>query len=150
MFDSIEKFLGNLVQGTDAPELDEEQLRVAGAALLVHCANADGKRTSEEDAKLRQILASWFELTSADVDEVIAVAERQERDAVDLHRFTRVLHAQLDRDARRAMVRRLWDIAAADGRIDQDERHLVSRIAGLLDVELRDTVAARRAAERDA
>jgi uncharacterized tellurite resistance protein B-like protein len=45
------------------------------------------------------------------------------------------------------MVQLLWEIADSDGRIDSDERRMVSLTAQLLDVEVKDAVAARHAAQ---
>lgn len=146
MLRSIETFLSELFDDKAAQICDEEELRVACAALLVHCANADGVRSSAEDVKLRDILTLHFKLTADDINRVIAAAEQQERDAIDVHRFTRVLHQRLDRDGRQRMVGWLWQMANADGTINRDERNLVSLAAQLLDVEVRDSVALRQAA----
>ena len=98
---------------------------------------------------MRQILKEHFKLSPSEIDRVVATAEQREADAVDIHRFTRVLHGRLDREGRQRMVKRLWEVANADGVIDGDARHTVSLTAQLLDVEVRDSVALRQAAERE-
>ena len=148
MFNNLERFLSDLFEGKPAELGDEQEERVACAALLVHCANADGIRAPAEDAKLREILTEHFKLNTADIEKVIATAEKQERDAVDLHQFTWALHQRLDREGRQRMVGWLWEIASADGTIDRSERNTVSLAAQLLDVEVRDSVALRQAAEK--
>lgn len=148
MFTSIDKFLNELFDNKPAQLTDEAEERVACAALLVHCANADGIRSESEDAKLTAILTEHFKLSSDEISQIISAAEAQERDAVDLHRFTRVLHQRLDREGRQRMVKWLWEIAHADGTIDRDERNTVALAAQLLDVEVRDSVALRQAATR--
>lgn len=145
MIANIANFLNDFVGGAPAHRLDETELRVACAALLVHCAHADGEHCHTEDAKLREILISSFELSGADAESVIETATRQQQNAVDLHRFTRVIHKHLDRDGRKRMVRQLWEVANADGTIDAEERALVSITAQLLDVEGHDAVALRQA-----
>ncbi len=146
MLRNFETFLGSLFDDNATAVTDEEELRVATAALLVHCANADGSRSASEDARLMRILEEHFELGPAEATAVIAAAEAQERDAIDLHRFTRVLHQRLDRDGRQRMVGWLWELANADGKIDASERQMVSLAANLLDVEIHDSVALRQAA----
>ena len=146
MLRNFETFLGSLFEENTTAVTDEEELRVATAALLVHCANADGSRSKSEDTKLTRILKEHFKLSAADATAVIAAAEAQERDAVDLHSFTRVLHRRLDRDGRQRMVGWLWELANADGEIDANEGHMVSLAAKLLDVEVHDSVALRQAA----
>jgi uncharacterized tellurite resistance protein B-like protein len=146
MLQKIERFLVELVSEKGTRTLDEEELRIASAALLVHCAKADGHQSAEENVKLRSLMKEQFDLRSDQIETIIATAEQQEQEAVDLHRFTRVLHKQLDRDECKRMVQLLWEMADADGKIDSDERHIVSLTAHLLGIEVHDSVAARQAA----
>ena len=127
--------------------LSEEEVQVACAALLVHCAKADGHKSDVEDAKLREVLADRFSLTEADVRALIEDAERREADAGDLHKFTWVVHQNLDGVGRFDIVRLLWEISHADAKIDHEEKAAVNLVASMLDVELADAVALRRRVE---
>jgi uncharacterized tellurite resistance protein B-like protein len=75
--------------------------------------------------------------------------------AVDLHRFTSVLCAQLDQDGRKQIIEMLWEIAMADCVVHEFESNLVWRVAELLGVSARDrellrkTVASRRGLEAE-
>lgn len=149
MISSLENFLNDLFDGQPEQLVDEDEERIACAALLVHCANADGMRSAAEDSKLRDILSDHFKLSNNDIERIVTTAEQKEAAAVDMHRFTRVLHKRLDREGRQRMVKWLWEVAHADGVIDGDERQTVSLAAQLLDVEVRDSVALRQAAERE-
>ncbi|MGI9523378.1 MAG: TerB family tellurite resistance protein, partial [Hyphomicrobiaceae bacterium] len=150
MLESIESFLNDLFDGGDRVALDDDQVRIASAALLVHCARSDGRQSASEEGRLRTILSSHFALSDAEADQVVTTAAAQERDAVDIHRFTRVLHQRLDRVGRQQMIGWLWEVAQADGSIGPDEHRMVSLAAQLLDVETRDSVALRQAAVRGA
>jgi uncharacterized tellurite resistance protein B-like protein len=147
MLEKINTFIANLIGDNPLDRLGEAEMRVACAALLVHCAKADGYQSPEETARLREILTARYGLTGAEVDELIEEAERREAESVDVHKFTRVLHQNLDRAGRQEIVRLLWEISHADHNIDYDERRLVTLVAGLLDVEIHDAVALRRDVE---
>jgi uncharacterized tellurite resistance protein B-like protein len=147
MLRKIEVFFNRILNEGENKKLDAGEVEIASAALLAHCAKADGEQTPEETAQLKAVLGERFDLTPTEIDSVIEAAEARERDAIDLHQFTRVLHQSLDREARIHMVQLLWEIADADGRIDSDERRMVSLTAQLLDVEVHDAVAARHAAQ---
>jgi uncharacterized tellurite resistance protein B-like protein len=147
MLRKIEMLFNRILNEGENRKLDVHEVQIASAALLAHCAKADGEQSAEETAHLKTVIAQRFDLTPSEVDSVIEAAEARVRDAIDLHRFTRVLHRSLDRDARIHMVQLLWEIADADGRIDSDERRMVSLTAQLLDVEVHDAVAARHAAQ---
>jgi uncharacterized tellurite resistance protein B-like protein len=147
MLRKIEVFFNRIMNEGENKKLDAREIEIASAALLAHCAKADGEQSAKETAHLKTVLGQRFDLTQEEIDSVIEVAEARERDAIDLHQFTRVLHRSLDRDARIHMVQLLWEIADADGQIDSDERRMVSLTAQLLDVEVHDAVAARQAAQ---
>lgn len=147
MLRKIETFFNRILNETESQVLGAHEIEIASAALLVHCAKADGEQSAEETAHLKSVLRDRFNLSQEEIDSVIEAAEAREREAIDLHRFTRVLHKNLDRDARIDMVRLLWEIADADGRIDNDERRMVSLTAHLLDVQVHDAVAARQAVQ---
>ncbi|MEO1280982.1 MAG: TerB family tellurite resistance protein [Pseudomonadota bacterium] len=149
MLSKIESFFTSMM-GDEAPTegLSENEVAIASAALLVKCAKADGTRSAEEDAKLLEVITTGLSLSVEEAESVIEFAEKRERDALDVHQFTKRLHANLGREDRQRMVGWLWDMAQADGKIDGDESHTVALIARLLDVEVRDTVKLKREAKR--
>jgi uncharacterized tellurite resistance protein B-like protein len=72
------------------------------------------------------------------------MGEQSDREAVDFYHFTSVLKHTLDDDGRRKIVEMLWDIAFADGLVDEVEENTIWRIAELLGVSTRDRVLLRQ------
>jgi uncharacterized tellurite resistance protein B-like protein len=122
----------------------EEELRLAAAALLVHAAVIDGEVAAEERRKLQATLQARFELSENDALRLMREAEVREHEAVDLYRFTSVLCAELDQDGRKRIIEMLWEVAMADGVVDEFEANLVWRTAELLGVSTRDRVLLRK------
>ncbi len=147
MLRKIEALFNRILNEHEPQRLGAHEIEIASAALLVHCAKADGEQSVEETTHLQSALEEHFDLSQDEITSIIEAAEAHEREAIDLHRFTRVLHQNLDRDGRLNMVRMLWEMADADGNIDHDERRMVSLTAKLLEVEVHDAVAARQAAQ---
>lgn len=133
-------------EGDDAsvPLVDDE-LQLATAVLLIRASVIDGVTDVAEVAKLPQLLKSRFELSSEDVDELIAQAGQKEADAVDLYSFTRVITKKLDLDGRRRVVEMLWEMAFADGVLDDYEANLIWRVSELIGVSTRERVELRQA-----
>jgi tellurite resistance protein len=73
-------------------------------------------------------------------------ATTNEREAVDLYRFTSVLKRRLDEDGRKQVIGMLWDMAHADGTVHEFEENVVWRVAELLGVSTRERVELRREA----
>ena len=133
----------------------EEELRLAAAALLVHALAIDGEVTNEERRKLNALLQTHFGLGDDEARRLIREAIVRDHGAVDLHRFTSVLCAQLDQDGRKQIIEMLWEIAMADRVVHEFESNLVWRVAELLGVSARDrellrkTVASRLGLEAE-
>ncbi|MEC9368402.1 MAG: TerB family tellurite resistance protein [Pseudomonadota bacterium] len=139
-----ERFTGsdNAVQA-----LDDEQMRVAAAALLLHTANIDGEVHKTEIQRVRRLLEQRFELDPGAASSLMDEAEKREQEAVDLYGFTSVLTAQLDRPGRLKIVEMLWEVVMADGIIHEFEANLVWRAAELLGVTSSDRIALRKSVE---
>ena len=151
MFEAFRKFLSDCTDGDKHPtRFDENDYRLAAAALLVHAAGIDGEVSAVERDKLHAILERNFELDEAETDELVLEATQAEQQSVDLYHFTSRISRSLDEAGRLRIVEMMWEIAFADGRVTEFEDNLLWRAADLLGVssreriELRHKVAAAR------
>jgi len=153
MFESFRKFLSEVSDGDKHPtHFEHNDYRLAAAALLVHAAAIDGDVSDAERGKLRALIKKEFELDEATTDELVAEATEAENESIDLYHFTSVINGSLNEEGRRRVVEMMWEIAYADGDVDEFERNLIWRAADLLGIssreriELGHEVARRRAA----
>ena len=116
----------------DSPHSDTLDLQLAAAALLVDVARSDYRRDPEEDDALRRALKQCFDLDTAAVDDLLDRAEIESQRAVGVYPFTTLVNEQCSETEKIALVRQLWEVAAADGDIDKYEDHLIRKIADLL------------------
>jgi len=125
----------------------EEDYHLAAVALLIRVANVDGQTDLAERRRLKRIIEEWFGLDAKAASELIMMGEQSDREAVDFYHFTSVLKRALD--GCQKIVEMLWDIAYADGVVDEFEENTIWRIAELLGVSTRDRVLLRqRVAEK--
>lgn len=117
--------------------------RTAVAALLVHVMAVDGVVTNEERVKLKALLEKAFGLNEDETEELIAEAERQDRESVDLYNFTSLIKRSLDEAGRFRVIEMLWELTLADGDIEEVEKNVMWRIANLIGVSPRDRVLLR-------
>lgn len=139
------------ISGAEAasPPMGAEDYQVAAAALLVRAGQIDGSSGAEERRKLEQVLARRFELSPGDVADLIEQAEQEDREAVDLYRFTSVIKRRLDEPGRVRLIEMMWDMAYADGEVHEFEENLIWRVAELIGVSSRDRIHMRQRAARD-
>ena len=144
MFAALRNLIAELSQGEQRREFEENDYRLAAAALLVHAAMIDGGISDAERIKLSSRLRRRFDLDEAAAETLIEQATDAEREAVDLYRFTSLLTRSLDDAGRRHIVELMWEVVFADGRVSEFEDNLLWRVADLLHVESRDRIELRR------
>lgn len=131
--------------GAPAADRDENQeLRLAAAALLIEAARMDGNVDAAERHAIAEQLAGCFNLGGEETDALIEAAETKVDESTQLYPFTRVISDRFSEDERIRMIEMLWTVAYADRRLHDYEASLVRRVAGLIHVADRDNGAARK------
>ncbi len=145
MFERLRQFLEEMT-GPDPAERDfgEGDFRLAAAALLVHVAEADGFFSEPERRSLLLLLQQRFDLDNEAARRLVAAAQKSDREAVDLFRFTSILQHALSFPDRRRLIEMMWTIAYADGEAQEFEENIIWRVSELLGVPSRDRIALRR------
>jgi uncharacterized tellurite resistance protein B-like protein len=138
MLKEIASLLEKLTGSEPNEKLGEDELRVASAALLVHTMAIDGVITKTESEQLRALLATHFNLTGDEVNRLVIQAEREERAAIDIYRFTSVLRDRLPLEQKRDIIAMMWRLVFSDGKLGPLEDNLIWRTAELLAVPTRD------------
>jgi uncharacterized tellurite resistance protein B-like protein len=152
MLDILRNFVSDLTGGDKHPaRFEENDYRLAAAALLIHASTIDGEVSAAERDKLRSVLKSHFALDDAATAELIDMGTQAEQEAVDLYHFTSLISRSLDEAGRLGIVEMMWEIVLADGRVTEFEDNLMWRAADLLGVSSRDRIALRQrvAGERE-
>jgi uncharacterized tellurite resistance protein B-like protein len=146
MLQLLKEFLNDVGIGEKpASRFSEDDYRLAAAALLIHVMSVDGQETGAEHEMLQDLLKRQFDLDDDAVDELIAAATAADREAVDLYSFTSLINRSLDEDGRRRIVKMMWEMVYADGRMNEFEDNVVWRASDLLGISQRDRVEMRLA-----
>jgi len=129
----------------DRPE-DDRLVPLAAATLLIEVAWADHDIAGEELAAVHAALTSQFDLSEAEIEEIIRESRAQHDESVGLYGFTRTLVEAWDEPTRFELVVQLWRLALADAHLDRFEEHMIRKIAELLYVSHARFIQAKRTA----
>ena len=124
---------------SDLPD-DEAALHLAAAALLVEIARSDHALDGIELERMRDVLARDWGVEDEDLDDLLTVAKSASETSVSLHEQIDLINRSFSPDRKVALVRGLWEIACADGRIHHHEEALIRRLADLLYVSHTDFI----------
>ena len=147
MFDHLRKLLQQSAARPAASAEAERQL--AAAVLLLEIARADYAHDDAERVALRTGLAREFHVSEAALDALLSQAELRAKQSVSLSEFVKTLNDTMTPEAKRGLLRLLWDVAHADGHVDPHEEHLIRQLADLLHLSHADFIRGKLDAAGD-
>jgi uncharacterized tellurite resistance protein B-like protein len=121
-----------------------DALEVALAALLVEAANSDHHFDESERATIARLLERRFGLSHEDARALLAAGEREAGREAEIFHLTRTINQRWSRAEKIELIEMLWEVAYADGVLDEYEDSLLRRVGGLVYVPDRERGLARR------
>lgn len=113
-------------------EQESHRLQLATAVLLIEVMQSDSGASEIEVATVERLLKERFNLTTDELAQLMALARSRQEAAHDLHAFTSQLHAAFDAAEKQRIVEMFWQVAYADGKLDDHEHHLMRKLGDLL------------------
>ena len=117
----------------EIPEFDVSQL--ATTSLMILTAKYDGEFDEVEKDEILKMISDFYSFDKNKIDRIFETALSLTEKANDIHQFTSELNKSLNDDEKLSIIKMLWKIVIADGRIDDYENALIRKISGLLYVD---------------
>ncbi|MDZ7862253.1 TerB family tellurite resistance protein [Acidovorax sp.] len=122
-------------------------LQLATAVLLFDVMRSDDNTSDAERAQAMAALRQRFGLSDEALAELMVQAEQTATRANDYFSFTSLMNDEFTQDQKIQVVEFMWQVAYADGALDANEHHIISKVAGLLHVTHGEYIAAKMRAK---
>ena len=134
MIDIVKRFFSNTTAevSKDANQKTEHDLRVATCALFLEMAHIDETFTQEELETILTILKEKYGLSQEHADALVAEADKELAESVDLWRFARLINENYTIDEKLEIIEILWQMVYVDGKMDRYEHYLMNKLKNLL------------------
>ena len=142
------KFDSNSVRGEE--RVSDSDLRIAACALLLEMSLIDGKFGKRERNRLLKILGQEYDLSGEEVESLIKRSREELDESIDLWAFTNAINQHYSIDEKLHLTEKMWEIAYADGTLDQHEDYLVHKVANLLHLSHAQLMDAKLEAKKSA
>jgi uncharacterized tellurite resistance protein B-like protein len=151
MITAITSFFENFLKPAkdDSSTTATDKLHLATAALLIELSVADHERHDDETRTLRKILGETFLLQDKQLDELWELAHKEARSATSLYQFTSLINSGFGYEEKVRVLKHMWEVAYADGRIDRYEDHMIRKVADLLYLSHNDFIRMKLASRPD-
>lgn len=134
MLDIVKRFFSNTAAevSKDANQKTEHDLSVATCALFLEMARIDETFTQEEMDTILTILKEKYGLSQEHADALVAEADKELAESVDLWRFARLINENYTIDEKIEIIEILWQMVFVDGKMDRYEHYLMNKLKNLL------------------
>ncbi len=132
-----------------SPEQTEHALQVAAAVLMIEVMKMDFEIKDEEQDQILVLLKDEFSLNEQEANALYDIATDKALFATDFHEFTRLLNDHYSADQKIRLIRLLWKVALADGKVHAYEEHLIRRVSDLLHLRHSEYIQAKLAEVHD-
>lgn len=150
MLKSVQSFFSKHIQSGDAERSPEHAQQLAAAALLFEVSRSDRDIDATEKQRIEDIVRSKFDLSREEVETLMELAEQEVQEAASLFGFTSLINDQWSIDQRVHLAELMWQVAFADGRLDDHEVHLMRKIQKLLHIPHKRFIGAKLQAREEA
>jgi uncharacterized tellurite resistance protein B-like protein len=134
MLDSLKHFFSQ-DDGAESPKAGRRSahdVRVATCALFVEMTRIDDKFTPAETETILSILQAKYGLSREHADALLAEADQELEQSVDLWQFAKLINDNYSIDEKIEIIETLWRMVYVDGKMDRYEHYLMNKLKNLL------------------
>ena len=111
------------------------EIELTAAVLAYEIARSDGEIGEEELVLLMDEIKIISNKVGKNENEILKIIEIYSKDSVSFHEFVEDINKNYNKDEKHSLIKFMWDIAFADGKLDVDEEKLVRRVADLIKIK---------------
>ena len=141
---------GNNAQSELSSKYNQEtQLQIATCALFLEIANSDDYFSIEEKVFIEKTMKEEFNLNDELVTELLKHATQQTDESVSLYEFTDIINKQFGRNEKLEILKNLWRLVFADGKLDMNEESFMRTISNNMHLEHSDMIRTKLEAKEE-
>ena len=127
MFNFFKKQNQNIAKSEPSFEIE-----LTAAVLAYEIARSDGDVDNDELSVLMEEIEKIGAKVGKESFEILKIVESYSKDSVSFYEFIEDINKNFSKEEKLSLLKFLWKIAYADGRLDVDEERIVRRVADLI------------------
>ena len=111
------------------------EIELTAAVLAYEIARTDGEISNSELTLLMEEIKIISQKVGKDENEILRIIEIYSKDSVSFYEFIEDINKNYSKEEKHSLIKFMWDIAFADGRLDVNEERLIRRLADLIKIK---------------
>ena len=118
-----------------AEEKPSFEIELTAAVLAYEIARSDGDIGDEELVLLMEEIKVISKKVGKDQDDILKIIEIYSKDSVSFFEFVEDINSNYSKEEKHSLLKFMWKIAYADGKLDVNEERLIRRLADLIKIK---------------
>ena len=128
--------------------MDSNKTILYSSCLFLIIAKSDDKLLKEEINIIKEIISDFFQTDRQKTTDIIKQSLIEIEKSIDIYQFSKYLNSQLNYTDKLDLIKCVFEIGYADGKLHHLEYHYIKSIANLLNVERVDLINAKKEIKR--
>ena len=111
------------------------EIELTASVLAYEIARSDGEIDQNELNVLMEEIKVISKKVNKDEAEIFEIIEKYSKDSVSFYEFVEDINNGYTKDEKLSLLKFMWKIAYADGKLDVDEERLIRRFADLIKIK---------------
>ena len=111
------------------------EIELTASVLAYEIARSDGEIDDNELEVLMEEIKVISKKVNKDEAEILEIIEKYSKDSVSFYEFVEDINNDYTKDEKLSLLKFMWKIAYADGKLDVDEERLIRRLADLIKIK---------------
>lgn len=139
----LDRFVSNTENIVEEDIQSFDEMTLATCVLLIEVSLSDDSYDDEEKNKIIGILKNKFSLDDSQINVLLELADKKNKEMISLYDWTSKINEIYSYEQKKELIKLLWDVAFADGRIDKYEDYTIRKVADLIYVRHEDFMKAK-------
>ncbi len=111
------------------------ETELTAAVLAYEIARIDGKVSKEELNVLMGEIKKISNKVNKEQSEILKIIEDYSTDSISFYEFIEDINKNYTKDEKLSLIKFMWEVSYADGKLDVDEERLIRRLADLIKIK---------------
>ena len=129
----------NFFKKNSSKEIDDKrpsfEIELTAAVLAYEIARSDGDVGNEELKLLMEEKKIISNKVGKNENDILQIIEVYSNDSVSFYEFVEDINSNYSNEEKHSLLKFMWDIAFADGKLDVNEERLIRRLADLIKIK---------------
>ena len=129
----------NFFKKSNSKEINKEQpsfeIELTASVLAYEIARSDGEIGTEELMLLMEEIKIISKKVEKDEDESWRIIAKYSKDSVSFYEIVEDINKNCSKNEKQSLIRFMWDIAFAAGKLDVNEERLIRRLADMIKIK---------------